>query len=928
VSSSGELREPGPLTPASRQTPSSAPWALPIERLIESLTVDPALGLSSADASRRARRHGPNRLQATRQVSAIALLVRQLKSVVVLLLIAAAGLSVLMGDYLESTAILVVIFVNTALGFATELRAVRSMEALRRLARVETTVRRDGQLRTVPAETLVPGDVVLLEGGDIITADLRLVSASKLEADESTLTGESVPVAKSSVPVAADTHLGERSCMLFKGTAITRGSGEAVVVAIGVDTELGQISRLVAEAEAAETPLEKRLDVLGERLVWVTLALAALIAGAGLVAGRDAALAVEVAIALAVAAIPEGLPIVATIALARGMWRMARRNALVARLSAVETLGATGIILTDKTGTLTENRMTVVRIRLQDAEVAIGGTGLELAGDFTTESGPLTDDQSTRIDELLVAAVLVNNAGLSSEQAGGRSDPGERTVRVTGDPTESALLVAAAKRGIRREGLCDEFSELREEAFDSDTKLMATFNGGPAAITVSVKGAPEVVIDCCTRVRDRTGETDLSAQAASAWLAHAQAMAGEGLRTLALACKRVSDLHVDPYENLVLLGIVGLLDPPRPGVADAIAACQEAGIRVVLVTGDHPGTAVHVATEVGLLGAGPTEDACLDARRHPDFAALDGPEQDRLLETPIIARASPRQKLELIAALQRRGRIVAMTGDGVNDAPALKKADIGIAMGLRGTQVAKDAAAMVLQDDEFLTIVAAVEQGRVIYGNIRKFIVYLLSCNISEILVVALATFAGAPLPLLPLQILFLNMVTDIFPALALGVGEGAPGIMEQRPRPAREPLLTVPHWRLVGAYGLLISIVVLAAMYLALAVLDVETQRAVTVSFLTLALAQLWHVFNLREQPRSWLRNEVTNNPWIWAAIVLCVVLVLLAVYVPTLAGLLHLSPPTASEWLLVLSMSAVPVVAGPLLRRLALPARRHDYH
>jgi Ca2+-transporting ATPase len=323
----------------------------------------------------------------------------------------------------------------------------------------------------------------------------------------------------------------------------------------------------------------------------------------------------------------------------------------------------------------------------------------------------------------------------------------------------------------------------------------------------------------------------------------------------------------------------------------------------------------------------PAEDACLDARRHADLAALDGPEQERLLETPIIARANPRQKLELIAAFQRRGRIVAMTGDGVSDTPALKKADIGIAMGLRGTQVAKDAAAMVLQDDEFSTIVAAVEQGRVIYGNIRKFIVYLLSCNISEILVVALATFAGAPLPLLPLQILFLNMVTDIFPALALGVGEGAPGIMNQRPRPAREPLLPGPHWHLVGAYGLLISFVVLGAMCLAMEVLEVETQRAVTVSFLTLALAQLWHVYNLRDEPRSWLRNEVTNNPWIWGAIVICVVLVLLAVYVPTLAGLLQLGPPTASEWLLVLSMSIVPVLAGPPLRRLARPARGRDY-
>jgi Ca2+-transporting ATPase len=900
--------------------PVAAPWAQTEAGILEALHVDPGRGLAAAEAARRARHYGHNRLRQLERREALAVLIDQFRSIVILLLIGAAGLSLAFGDVLESIAIVAVVVVNTALGFITELRAVRSMEALRQLARVDTTVRRDGAVQRVPAEALVPGDVVLIEGGDVITADLRVLAASKMEADESALTGESAPVGKKIGALAAGTHLPERANMLFKGTAVTRGSGEAVVAATGLATELGRISQLVAEAEAAETPLEKRLDALGQRLVWVTLGIAALVAGAGLAVGRDTVLAIEVAIALAVAAIPEGLPIVATIALARGMWRMARRRALIARLSAVETLGATSVILTDKTGTLTENRMTVIRLELEGATVEIGGAGLDTEGTMATASGPLDGRTAAVVDALLTAAALCNDATFTrgSAAAAGTADgsSGPGAVSACGDPTEVALLVAAAKRGIWREQQLASLPELREEAFDPDTRMMATFNGRPGNVRVSVKGAPEAVLEHCTRILASDGESDMDAAARSAWRRRADALATQGLRTLAIAAKDAQDAGTAPYEGLTLLGVAGLLDPPREGVADAIAACQSAGIRVVVVTGDHPATAACVATAIGLVRANGARRECLDARVHPDFTALTGDARRALLDAAVIARATPRQKLDLIAVHQQLDRVVAMTGDGVNDAPALKKADIGVAMGVRGTQVAKEAAAMVLQDDEFGTIVAAVAQGRTIYDNIRKFVIYLLSCNISEILVVALATFVGAPLPLLPLQILFLNLVTDVFPALALGVGEGGPGLMAQRPRPAHERLLTAAHWSLVAAYGALISASVLAAMYLGITQLGMTGARAVTVSFLTLAFAQLWHVFNMRDLPGRWLRNEVVANPWVWGAVALCVALVLLAVYVPALASILKLTPPDTTEWALILAMSLLPLVAGPALR------------
>ncbi len=882
---------------------TSQPWAKAVEDVARELTVSLQAGLEDTAAAKRLREFGPNQLGTVRPRSLPAILWSQLASAVIVLLLVAAAVAMVFGDHVEAWAIIAVVVINTLIGFVTEWRAVRSMEALRLLSRAQTQVRRSGRTLDIPAEQLVPGDVVPLEAGDRVSADLRLVEAARLQADESVLTGESLPVTKHLEPLPPDTPLTERNNLVFKGTTISRGAGLGVVVATGLDTELGRISKLVSTAEAQDTPLEKRLNALGRRLVWLVLAMASVIALVGIATGREMVLALEVAIALAVAAIPEGLPIVATIALARGMWRMARRNALIVRLSAVETLGATAVLLTDKTGTLTENRMTLRAIELADASVTVDGSGLVTHGEFRVDGATPSAGLLDRIDELLTTAVLCNNASLEVEPDG--------EARVVGDPTETALLVAAAKRGIQAETVRLDFPERREEPFDPERKAMATFNDVSGGVTVHVKGAPEAILPMCQSVRTLQGDQPLDDELRHKLLEGAHGLGRGSLRTLAFATRIAGDVNEPAYERLVLLGIAGLQDPPRRGVGAALARFRDAGVRVIMVTGDHVATAAHIAAELGLIGSPDQTGAVVDA------AGLFGPDGSITLERAdavrVIARATPQQKLALIEWFQGRGNVVAMTGDGVNDAPALKQADIGIAMGIRGTAVAREAAAMVLQDDELGTIGEAIAQGRTIYANIRKFVVYLFSCNASEVMIVGLATLAGAPLPLLPLQILFLNLVTDVFPALALGVGAGSPALMQRPPRPAGEPLLARRHWLRILFDGLVISAAVLGAMAIALLVLDFDTGRAVTVSFCTLAFAQLWHVFNQRDRSEAWLFNEVTRNPWVWLAIALCAGLVLLAVHVPWVAVPLDLQPPGAAGWCVVLVMSMAPLLLGP---------------
>ncbi len=881
------------------------------DEILQTLGVSRKKGLSADQVGSRRREYGPNRLREAEKISIWKVLANQFKSLIVLLLVLAAGVSFIFGEWVEGIAIAVVIAINTCIGFFTEIRAVRSMEALRKMGRVSAKVRRDGKVKEVPAEELVPGDIVILESGDIITADLRLLQASKLQCDESALTGESVPVSKGTDPLEEETPLAERTNMAFKGTAVTRGSGEGVVIATGMDTELGEISALVEEAEEEITPLEERLAQLGHRLIYVTLTITAILAAVGISVGKELLLMIETAIALAVAAIPEGLPIVATIALARGMWRMAKRHALVRQLAAVETLGGTNVIFTDKTGTLTENQMTVTSYVFETGKIEVTGEGLNTKGEFRENDTPMDPADHSTLKEALQVGILCNNASLHEDEKG--------KTHAVGDPVEIGLLVAGAKGGFHRPKLAENMPEEREEAFDPQIKMMATYNRVNSNYKVAVKGAPEPVLKNSSHILTEDGQKELSDREVKEWLAKNNQMAEEGLRILALASKTANSTDERPYQDLTFLGLVGMLDPPRKDVRASIDRCQDAGIRVVMITGDQPVTAKNIGLAVGLTDEEEVE--VIHTQELKDIEKLSQEEGERFLKAPIFARVNPKQKLDLIELHQRAGSIVAMTGDGVNDAPALKKADIGIAMGMRGTQVAREAADMVLTDDAFSTIVAAIEGGRVIFNNIRKFVLYLLSCNISEIMAVAIATLANAPLPILPLQILFLNLVTDVFPALALGLGEGDPEVMNHPPRDPKEPILTKEHWLKISGYGSVITAAVLGALWLALEWLQMETPQAVSVSFLTLAFSQLWHVFNIRDPGSRFLKNEITKNRYVWGALGLCSGLLLAATYIPGIASVLKIVSPGPRGWILVIVMSLAPWVVGQIYKTFRKP-------
>jgi Ca2+-transporting ATPase len=882
------------------------PWAQSVDEVLKKLEVSSSKGLSESEVRNRRQSCGSNRLKKAKGRKAAGILFDQVKNLIVLLLTAATIVSFLFGQHLEAMAIIVAILLNVSIGFLTEWRATRSIETLRKMGATKATVRRNGETRRIDAVKLVPGDIVLLESGDIVAADLRILECSRLTVDESTLTGESVPVGKQVDAVDAQAELAERGSMLFKGTAMTRGSAAAVVVTTGMDTELGRIASMAEAAETEETPLEKRLNRLGYRLIWLTLAIAAAITLTGFIARRDPLTMIETAIALAVAAAPEGLPIVATIALARGMWRMLKRNALINRLSAVETLGSTSVILTDKTGTLTENRMAVRKIAFPGAQQGDIERVTVPPGTDTLSEGPqgkITSAGHSALKEILEIGVLCNNAGL---EADGREVHGSGH----GDPLEIALLKAAQLAGIGRKELLDAYPEAREEAFDRSVKMMATFHQDGNRYRVAVKGAPEAVLEASNRAGTADSMRKFDPDERDKWQRHVSDLAEEGFRVLAMATKTVGNREDTPYNGLRFLGLIGMEDPPRRDVPDAVKACSQAGIAVVMVTGDHPATAVKVAGQVGIVDD--VKKARVVEGRHLQSPSADSNrEHPEPLQARIFARVSPKQKLELVERHQAEGAVVAMTGDGVNDAPALKKADIGIAMGKRGTQVAREAADMVLQDDAFGTIVAAVAQGRAIFENIRKFILFLLSGNVGEILIVGAAILAGAPLPILPLQILYLNMIGDVFPALALAAGAGDAARMREPPRDRSEAILTRGHWMAIAAYGAVIATAVLGAFWVSLNCLLLDTSQAVTVSFLCLSFARLWHVFNMRDPRSGIFVNELTRNFYVWGALALCCGLLLVAVYLPGLSQVLKLTRPAPLSWMLILIFSALPLAA-----------------
>jgi Ca2+-transporting ATPase len=829
-------------------------------------------GLPGDEATRRLLAHGPNELGVARRVSPWSLLLGQFKNVLILILVAAVVLSALLGQALEAGVILVILLFAAGLGFAQEYRAERAIEGLRRMAAPLATVLRDGQERSLPARELVPGDVVLFEAGGRVPADGRLLQAVSLALEEAALTGESLPVAKSSEPLTeGGAVVGDRTNMVYAGTTVSRGRGTAVVVATGMRTEFGAIARLLEEVESRRTPLQQDLDRVSHLLVRGALAVVALIVVLGLLRGQALWDVVIFAIALAVAVVPEALPAVVTISLALGAQRMVRRHALVRRLSAVETLGSVSVIASDKTGTLTTGQMTARRI-------FAGGASLEVGASVLPRP----------------AAALLQGAALASDA---KLEPPR------GDPTEIALLAAAAGAGLHKHELDARYPRAAEIPFTSETKRMTTLHQAPDGLVAYSKGAPEVILAGCKRVLDADGERPLRPGERELLLLTARSMAAGALRVLAVAVKRHARLE-DAERGMTFLGLVGMSDPPRPEAAGAIATCVRAGIKPILITGDHAVTAAAVARELGILKEGLLlTGAELDTMGEEEL-------ERRVTETEVYARVSPAHKLRVVAAWQKAGRYVAMTGDGVNDAPALKKADIGVAMGLTGTDVTRDAAAMTLTDDNFASIVAAVEEGRGVFSNVKKYLMYLLSSNIGEIGLIAGASLFGLPLPLTAVQILYVNLATDGLPALALAVDPPEADLMCRPPRDPRVGILTRPVLALTVLGGLWSTLVNLGLFTWALRS-GRTLPEAATMTFVSLVLIEFFKAYNYRSDRRSVLVRPFANK-WLNLAIAWELVLLGLIVYVPFLNGAFRTFPLTLQDWAVI---AGVALTISPVL-------------
>ena len=870
----------------------SPAWhALPAEAVLQRQQSDAQRGLDARQHAERLARHGPNRLETRRRESWHQVLARQFADVLIAILLVAAAIAFAIGETGDAVTILAIVVLNGLLGFVQEWKAEKALEALARMLAPRCQVVRAGQVREIAAVELVPGDIVLLEIGDRVPADLRLLEAVNLKADESALTGESLSVHKETAPVPGDTPLAGRRSMAWMGTSITNGRGRGVVVATGMETEFGRIARLTRSIGAEPTPLQRRLAVLGRQLGLMSVAISVLVAVAGWLTGKPLVEMFLTGVSLAVAVVPEGLPAVVTITLALGVRAMVRRRALLRRLQAAEALGAATVICTDKTGTLTCNEMTVRRIWLPAGELEVTGTGYDPAGHF--EQGGEKIDYHHRPDllALLQTGLVCNHATIHKDRSGWHP---------RGEPTEAALVVAAYKAWLTPPA---EAEALTEFSFNSTRKRMTVIRNEDGKRVAHVKGAPEVILEHCTRILEDGEERPLTDEDRERFQAAYHEMAENGLRTLALARRTLpGDLPLDEAaveRELTLLGMVGIIDPPRPEVPAAVRTAREAGIRVIMITGDAAPTALAIARRIGLR-----------ATRAVTGRELNELEDDALLALldgeVLFARTTPEHKLRIVTLLQRLDQVVAMTGDGVNDAPALKKADIGIAMGLRGTDVAKGAADMVLTDDNFASIIGAVEEGRRQYDNIQKFVRYLLSSNTGEVIAIFVNILLGGPLILLPVQILWMNLVTDGMTAVALGLEPAEKGVMKRPPRAAREPVLDRTGMLLILALGGYIGSASLWLFHHYLAT-GAENAGALaqTVAFTAIIVLEKMNVFNFRSLRAPLSVVGVFSNPWVLGAWAFTIGLQLCAVYLPVLQQALHTVPMGWSDWGLVLVVS-----------------------
>ncbi len=877
--------------------------ALEPGEVAERLGTSTARGLDGAEAARRLAEHGPNELQAAHRVAPWRLLLEQFKNVLVLILLVAVALSAVLGHATEAIVVTVIVLFAVVLGFVQEYRAERAIDALRELAAPTATVIRDGDEAELAATELVPGDLILVQAGDKVPADARVVESVNLQVEEAALTGESVPVAKATDALPDDdVAVADRTNSVFAGTAVTYGRGRALVVATGMQTEFGRIAHLLQGIETAKTPLQLNLDRVAGVLARAGLGVVLVVVALGLLRDEPFVEMLLFGTALAVAVVPEALPAVVTISLTLAATRMAKRNALIRRLPATETLGSVTVIGSDKTGTLTKDEMTVRKVLAGGELLDVSGAGYAPEGSFSRDGAEL--EPPPALLEVLRGAALASDAQLL---AGGADGAWE----IRGDPTEAALVVAAAKAGLSKRELDAELPRVGEIPFTAETKRMTTLHETAGGAVAYTKGAPEIVLEACTRQLTADGERELGEDARAQVLATAQELAGDALRVLAVARRQGATLD-NAEQGLTFLGLVGMIDPPRPEARDAIETCRRAGIKAAMITGDHPATAEAIARELGLLRSG----------RVVTGAQLEAMSDDELArdvdEIEVYARVSPAHKLRVVTALQERGHSVAMTGDGVNDAPARKKADIGIAMGITGTDVTKEAAAMTLTDDNFASIVAAVEEGRRVFGNIKKYLMYLLSANLGEIGLLLAVSLAGQPLPLTAVLILYINLATDGLPALALSVDPPEPDLMESRPRDRAAGIFTRPVVALIGLGGAW-SALVNTTLFIWALESGRSLEEAMTLTFVSLALIEFMKAYSYRSERHSVLRAPFANR-WLNLAIVWELALLALVVYLPFLQGAFGTVGLSAGELALVAAcaITIVPVLeAGKWLVR-----------
>lgn len=874
-------------------------------------------GLSGREAGIRLKEHGLNTLSEKKKISVLKILFSQFTDFMVILLLASTVVSMFMGEVTEAVTIIAIVALNAVLGFIQEFRTEKTMEALKELAAPCAKVIRDKVICAIPAEEIVQGDLMILEQGDRVPADACLIEAYGMRVDESLLTGESEPVEKHADYKGASNIDAKSS--VFMGTIVSTGRGKAIVHATGMRTEMGNIADMIQGIDEEETPLQKKLEHLGKIIAYGCIAICAVVTLTGVLRGESLFSMLLAGISLAVAAVPEGLPAIVTIALALGVRRMLKRKALVRKLPAVETLGCASVICSDKTGTLTENRMTVRKLFTDGKHIDVTGKGLSQDGEFIQDGRSLDSHKSDSLKLLLEICTLCNNSSMKVHES--KIDKVKKLftnsgeVTVDGDPTEAALLIAALKGGITYESLERSYKRVEEIPFDSDRKMMSVIcrkSGGE--MYVFSKGAPDIMLERCTKLHTERGIVELSQLEKNRILKENDKMGQNALRVIAVAYKKLGSQGArkeNAEDGLVFAGLAGMIDPPRKEALEAVAKCRMAGIKTVMITGDHKVTAKAVAKEIGIYdeGDGVLTGAELDRMDERKLESIAG-------DVSVYARVSPKHKLMIVKALRKLGHIVAMTGDGVNDAPAVKEADIGVSMGISGTDVTKEASSMILMDDNFATIVAAIEEGRVIYNNIRKFIRYMLSCNLGEVLTMFLGMLLGLPVPLLPIQILWVNLATDGLPAIALGFDPPEKDIMMRTPRGANESIFSRGLMGLIVTRGVLIGFSTLM-VFASILYFTADIEKARTGAFVTLVMTQLIHVFECKSEKKNIFEIPLFNNMWLVAAVLCSLAMMAGVVYIEPLQVVFKTCPLAMPEWTIVAGFSALGPLAASFIKR-----------